>query len=148
MICSRTFRSASECSCKFNAVPAAVNGFPFVGWVDEQIPSGCRLAKVGGEDYPFLVICDVSAQEVSDIPLNANWSRNVGNFCKDRFAKDLVLTLPLRDLQKTGSCAETAGFCDDYMSTPNATTTDTETPPAVPNRTVGAPVINPGASTN
>jgi hypothetical protein len=116
MICSRASRTASECSCEFNAVPSALPGIPFTGWVDDQIPSSCRLAKVSGAPYPYLALCQLTDQEVSDLPLNPQYSRSVANFCHDRFGVDLVMKLPLRALQQSGSCQQSAGFCAEYMS--------------------------------
>jgi hypothetical protein len=115
MICGRVGRSAGECSCRFGAVPNALKGFPFTGWVDDQLPTGCRLAKVANADYPFVAICPVTDQEVSDIPLNPKYVNSIANFCHDRFGVDLVMKLPLRALQQTGTCSTTAGFCKDYM---------------------------------
>jgi hypothetical protein len=99
LICSRTARSSSECSCQWNAVPNDLVGFEFTGWVDDHIPAGCRLAKVGGQDYPYVAICPVTQQEVADMPLNPLYAGNMGNFCHDRFGVDLVLKLPIRALQ-------------------------------------------------
>jgi hypothetical protein len=115
MICARVNRSAGECSCRFGAVPSSLNGFPFSGWVDDQIPSSCRLAKVDGQDYPFIAICDLTDQEVADLPLNPAHARSLQSFCHDRFGTDIVMKIPLRPLQQTGTCSNSAGFCADYM---------------------------------
>lgn len=115
MICGRVARTTGECSCKFGAVPTALKGFPFTGWVDDQLPTGCRLAKVNNADYPFLAICPVTDQEVSDIPLNPKYANSIANFCHDRFGVDLVMKLPLRVLQQQGTCSTAPGFCKDYM---------------------------------
>ena len=125
MICSRASRSASECSCQFNAVPNALPGIPFTGWVDDQIPSSCRFAKVNGAPYPYLALCQLTDQEVADLPLNPQYARSVSNFCHDRFGVDLVMKLPLRALQQSGTCQQSAGFCAQYMS-------NSSTPPAEP----------------
>jgi hypothetical protein len=117
MICSRVSRSTSECSCQFSSVPSSVIGFPFTGWVDDQMPSSCRLAKVSGAPYPYIALCTLSDQEVSDLPLNPQYSRAISNFCHDRFGVDLVLKLPLRALQAGGSCNNSPGFCAEYMGT-------------------------------
>lgn len=114
MICSRTQRTTGECGCRFSSVPSSVNGFDFTGWVDDQIPSSCRLAKVDGQPYPYIAICDLNQKEISDLPLNAAYARNLNNFCHDRFANDLVMKLPLRALSG-GSCNPSPGFCSDYM---------------------------------
>lgn len=115
MICSRVSRSAGECSCRFNSVPSSLVGFAFTGWVDDHIPSSCRLAVVDGAPYPYLALCTLSAQEVSDLPLNPQYNRAISNFCHDRFGKDLVMKLPLRALQAQDTCSESPGFCADYM---------------------------------
>ena len=65
MICSRVSRTSSECSCGFNTIPNTLMGIPFTGWVDDQIPTSCRLAKVNGAPYPYLALCALSDQEVS-----------------------------------------------------------------------------------
>ena len=114
----RRCRSATECSCRFGAVPNAVVGFEFTGWVDDHIPSSCRLAKVDNADFPFIAICDLTDQEVSDLPLNPQYSRSIANFCHDRFGVDLVMKLPLRALHTPDSCNDTAGFCAEYMGDP------------------------------
>ena len=75
-------------------------GIPFTGWVDDQIPTSCRLAKVNGAPYPYLALCALSDQEVSDLPLNPTYARSVASFCHDRFGGDLVMKLPLRALQR------------------------------------------------
>jgi hypothetical protein len=115
MICARVNRSAGECSCRFGAVPSSLQGFPFSGWVDDQIPTSCRLAKVDGADYPFIAICDLTDQEVSDLPLNPAHARSLQSFCHDRFGTDIVMKIPLRPLQQTGTCSNSAGFCEEYM---------------------------------
>ncbi len=117
MICSRVARTAGECSCRFNSIPTSIVGLPFTGWIDDQIPSSCRLAVVDGAPYPYIALCTLSDQEVSDLPLDPQYSRAIANYCHDRFGKDLVMKLPLRALQKEGSCNETAGFCSEYMGT-------------------------------
>ncbi|MBX3225676.1 MAG: hypothetical protein KIT84_31140 [Labilithrix sp.] len=132
MICSRTSRAANECSCKFQSVPSSLNGFPLTGWVDDNIPSSCRLAKVDNADYPFIAICDVTEQEVADLPLNPTYNRSVQTFCRDRFGVDLVMKLPLRALQRPSTCQTTAEFCDRYMG-------DEESPNAG-----GEPGVEPG----
>jgi hypothetical protein len=115
LICSRSARDVTECSCSWQSVPNSLQGFEFTGWVNDELPTGCRLAKVNGADYPYLTICPVSAQEISDMPLNAAYARNMGNFCHDRFGKDLVLKLPIRALQNQGSCQGSDSFCSEYM---------------------------------
>jgi hypothetical protein len=120
MICSRVSRSAGECSCSFNSIPSSLMGLPFTGWVDDQIPSSCRLAKVNGAAYPDLALCTLSDQEVSDLPLNPQYSRSIANFCHDRFGVDLVMKLPLRSLQESGTCNGSSAFCSEYMAASHA----------------------------
>jgi hypothetical protein len=141
MICSRTARSTNECGCKWNPVPSDLMGIPFVGWVDDQLPTGCRPAKVNGQDYPFITICEVTAQEIADLPLNPLYAGNIGNFCHDRFAMDLVMKLPLRTLQVSGSCQENPGFCDEYMGAPRPEPTEPTEPttPTEPSTTEPTP---------
>jgi hypothetical protein len=147
MICARTSRSTTECDCSFGAVPDKLEGLPFTGWVDDQIPTGCRFAKVDGADYPYVVICPVSDQETADLAFNPVYAGNLGNFCRDRFATDLVMKLPVRALQTEGTCQHTAGFCADYMGSPPVEPKPTEpapTPAPTPanrttNRADGAP---------
>jgi hypothetical protein len=130
MICSRVSRSTGECSCRFNSIPSTLPGLPFTGWVDDQIPSSCRLAKVDGAPYPYLALCTLSDQEVSDLPLNAQYSRSVASFCHDRFGVDLVMKLPLRSLQAAGSCSQSAGFCAEYMNASQPTPNPPPPPPS------------------
>jgi hypothetical protein len=116
MICSRVGRTASECSCEFNPVPAELMGIPFTGWVNDAIPPSCRLAKVDNADYPYVAICDLSAKEVSDVQLNPKYSRSLVTYCHDKYSVDLVMKLPIRALQKNGTCHNNGSFCTEYMS--------------------------------
>jgi hypothetical protein len=140
MICSRTERATNECSCRFNAVPQDLEGFTFTGWVDDHIPSTCRLAKVDGNDYNQVVICDVPDSQLGDLSLNPAWNRSLQNFCHDQFGKDLVLKLPLRALQQTGTCQTSAAFCGQYMggAAPSSDSSSPATSTGA-SRTVGAP---------
>lgn len=151
MICSRTERAAQECGCKFGAVPAQLNNFVFTGWVDDHIPSTCRFAKVEGADHPGLVICDVPDAQLSDLALNPLYNRNLMNFCKDAFGKDLVMKLPLRALQQTGTCQTSAPFCSEYMAGQHDdASTEEPAEPAPGGRTTGAPPapVDPNGSTH
>ncbi len=139
MICARVSRSASECSCRFGAVPSALPGLPFSGWASDQIPSSCRLAKVEGQDYPYVAICDLTDQEVSDLPLNASYARSIQNFCHDRFGVDLVMKLPLRALQSASTCNNSPGFCAEYMG---------DAPPADPDAAPEPRQTSEGGSRN
>ena len=114
MICGRVTRAVAECSCIYDPVPDAVDGFSFTGWTNDRLPAGCRYASVGGTEYRQLVICDVSDGERSDIALRTDWSGDLDEFCHDRFGTELVLTAPIRALEKPGSCKAGAGFCTNY----------------------------------
>lgn len=158
MICSRTERATNECGCKFGAVPNALDAFEFTGWVDDHIPSTCRYAKVDGADYPGLLICDVSDQQLSDLKASTNplYNRSLQNFCHDAFGKDIVLKLPLRALQQTGTCQTSAPFCSEYMAgTAGHDDSSTDQPPVTDgsgttNRTTDAPPapVDPNGSTH
>ena len=131
MICSRVSRSTDECSCEYKqatidvgggqtyqaAIPDSVKGFEFTGWVDDHIPSECRLAKIDNADYPYIVICDLSAQDVADAPLNPKYARSMQDLCHDRFGVNLVLKAPLRLLETPGTCKDTGSFCREYTNT-------------------------------
>jgi hypothetical protein len=148
MICSRTSRAATECGCKFTSVPAPLNAFPFTGWVDDHLPSTCRYAKVDGQPYDGMVICDVPDAQLSDLPLNPLWNRSLQNYCRDAFGKDLVMKLPLRALQQTGTCQTSAPFCSEYMAGEHGDDGEpATTEPGTSPRTNGAPP-DPNGSTH
>jgi hypothetical protein len=130
MICARVGRTANDCSCRFNPVPNALMGVPFTGWTNDSFPSSCRLAKVANADYPYLAICDLSSEQVDDVALNPLYSRSLVTYCHDKFSQDLVMKLPIRALQKAGTCVTSEGFCSDDMSVP-PTPPVTEPPPPV-----------------
>ncbi len=115
MICSRVARAAAECACDFEPVPSSVMGVAMTGWSNDALPTGCRFARVSGQDYPSLVLCRATEEDVADIPLNAQHSRSVQTFCHDRFGVDIVLKLPFRALATPGTCSSEAGFCSAYM---------------------------------
>jgi hypothetical protein len=114
-ICGRVVRGRSECSCNYVDVPNAVEGFTFTGWTNDQLPTGCRYAKVDGKDYAHLVICEASASELEDLQLKPEWSGDLQAFCHDRFSTELVMKAPLRALEKPGTCKPDANaFCKAY----------------------------------
>lgn len=113
MICTRVTRAVNECKATFNAVPDALDGFIFTGWVNRGLPPGCRKAKVDGKDYDQLVLCDATAAEAEDISTNPAWAADLNMFCKERFGNDLVMMAPLRALEKPGTKADGA-FCSLY----------------------------------
>ena len=91
--------------------------------------------------------------ELSDLALNPLYNRSLQNFCHDFAGKDLVLKLPLRALQQTGTCQTSAPFCSEYMAQHSeSTTTDgtTTEPPTTTGRTDGAPPppVDPNGSTH
>jgi hypothetical protein len=156
MICSRVSRATDECSCAFNqatidggsgqtypvAIPDAVKGFTFTGWVDDHIPSDCRLAKIDNADYPFIVICDLSDQELADAPLNPKYARSMQDLCHDRFGVNLVLKAPVRLLETPGTCKDTGAFCREYTNITAAAAPAIpagETTTSTSNRTNSAP---------
>jgi hypothetical protein len=114
MIGVRIMRAARECECDWTPLQEHLDGFPLVGWANENLPSGCRRAKVGGEDHPNVVICDVSAAEVEDLRSSAQRT-DLQAFCNDRFGKDLVVGAPIRTVQVPGSCKAKAPFCSEFM---------------------------------
>ena len=114
MICGRVVRATSECSCDYNAIPVAVEGFTFTGWTNDQLPTGCRYAKVDGAEYKHLVICEASAGEYEDLQTNAEWSGDLQGFCHDRFSTELVMKAPIRLLEKPDTCKQDAAFCKAY----------------------------------
>lgn len=113
-ICARVTRATTECSCKYNAIPDAVEGFTFTGWTNSALPTGCRYAKVDGKDYQHLVICQASTAEVEDLPLHPEYSGDLQEFCHQRFANDLVMRAPLRVLQQPSTCKTESSFCSAY----------------------------------
>lgn len=114
-ICGRVVRARSECSCEYNDVPVAVEGFTFTGWTNDQLPTGCRFAKMNGADEKQLVICEVSSGEYDDLGLKPEWAGDLEGFCHDRFASELVMKAPLRLLEKPNTCKpDQAAFCTAY----------------------------------
>lgn len=113
-ICARVTRATSECSCKYNVIPDAVEGFTFTGWTNSALPTGCRYAKVAGKDYMHLVICQASTAETEDLALNPAYAGDVQEFCHQRFANDLVMRAPIRVLQQANSCKTDTSFCSAY----------------------------------
>ncbi|MSP91352.1 MAG: hypothetical protein EXR79_06060 [Myxococcales bacterium] len=112
MICSRVVRAAAECDAKYVSIPLDFKGFVFTGWTNRQVPAGCRKAKRAGADYDNMVICDATTSELEDIGLNPTFSSDLNEFCRTRFAKDLVMQAPLRLL--TTSATSVTPFCKAY----------------------------------
>jgi hypothetical protein len=80
--------------------------------------------KVAGQDYNQLALCDVSAEEASELALNGDYAEDLDAFCNDRFGKDMVMRAPLRAVEKKGTCkAEDDGeFCADFILADDAGT--------------------------
>lgn len=116
MICGRVTRAAAECSCAYNDIPTAVDGFTFTGWTNDALPTGCRYAKVAAADYKSLVICEISAGERDDLELNADYTGDLQSFCHDRFSTELVMKAPIRALEKPATCKPGSTFCSAYTA--------------------------------
>jgi hypothetical protein len=118
MICARVTRAAGECGVDYvkypGTIPAAVDGFFFTGWTNRALPPGCRKAKVDGKDYDHLVICEASQAEVEDLETNPAWANDLQQFCRDRFANDLVMMAPLRAISQIPQKPGDGTFCSWY----------------------------------
>lgn len=112
MICTRVTRAVTECSVEFNGLPDSLDGFSFTGWTNKALPKSCRYAVVDGKEYKHLVICEASTSEVSNMAFKAQWKNDLTQFCRDRFAQDIVMEAPIRALQKTGTTE--GAFCSTY----------------------------------
>ena len=112
-------RANQECGCTYNALPDQLEGFLQGTWSSQSaLPPGCRRAKVGGQDYQQLTICEVPDSERSDLEINPDYSENLLAFCNDRFGKDIVMTAPLRVVENAGSCTNAEGaFCSEFTKT-------------------------------
>jgi hypothetical protein len=117
-ICSHVYRANEECQCSWSELPEALDGFEFTTWTsDEALPVGCRRVKVGGADSMQLALCEVSADEASELALDGNYAEDLDAFCNDRFGKDMVMRAPLRAVEKSGSCKDEGEgqFCADFV---------------------------------
>jgi hypothetical protein len=115
-ICGRTFRANNECGCGFADVPQAVIGFDFAIWFtpeNDTIPAECRPAKIGGQDFSHLLICDVPQQELAEIATSAKYQNDLTGFCNDRFAKNVGMLAPLSALD--AGCDTTTEFCSEFF---------------------------------
>jgi hypothetical protein len=112
-------RANQECNCTYTALPDALEGFLQGTWSSKDaLPPGCRRAKVNGQDYQHIAICEVSDSERSDIEINPDYAENLPAFCNDRFGVDIVLTAPLRAIENPGSCTNKEGaFCSEFTKT-------------------------------
>jgi hypothetical protein len=116
-ICGRTFRAGTECGCDWNPVPNSLDGFLFTEWLtptNTVIPPECRLAKVGGVDYPHLMLCEVPAAEQTSLPTDAQFAQDLKGFCNERFGKKLGMFAPLRAIEIPGSCSADTEFCSAF----------------------------------
>lgn len=116
-----TVRANDECGCTYGALPDALEGFLQGTWSSKDaLPPGCRRAKVDGADYPQLTICEVPESERGDLETDLDYNENLQAFCNDRFGTDIVLTAPLRAVEKKGSCSKkTSEFCSQFTKTAN-----------------------------
>jgi hypothetical protein len=121
-ICSRTLRAASECDCRYNDLPSALDGFEFTGWTSDSLPAGCRYAKsLDASGTPTslrnIVICELTQQDKDDLATGAydlNGRHNLQKLCHDRFAKEIVLRAPIRAVEAAGTCRASTPFCSAY----------------------------------
>ncbi len=112
MICARVTRAVTECGTQYVGIPDAVEGFTFTGWTNKALPSACRFAQIDGKEYKHLVICEASSSEVSNLAFKAQWKNDLTQFCRDRFAQDIVMQAPIRALQTAGN--QSGAFCSMY----------------------------------
>lgn len=121
-ICGRTFRAGTECGCDWSPVPNALDGFLFGEWItptNPGTPPECRLAKVDGQDYPHLMLCEVPEAEVAALrtdPDFAIFSNNLQKFCDARFGQKLAIQAPLRAIEIEGSCSAETEFCAAFTN--------------------------------
>jgi hypothetical protein len=120
MICGRVFRAEEECGCGFNDLPDALEGFLMTGWASDRLPQGCRHAKVDGQDYPHLVVCDVPASEAADLQFQPEFSGDLQAFCNVRFGRDIAMRAPIRAVEQAGTCRRDTAFCAEFSPAPAA----------------------------
>ena len=116
-ICGRTFRAGTECGCSWSAIPESLDGFLFTEWLTPtnfEIPAECRLAKVGGVDYPHLMLCEVSAADAANLPNDAQFAQDLLGFCNERFGKKIGMLAPLRAIEIPGTCRADTEFCSAF----------------------------------
>jgi hypothetical protein len=111
MICARTVRAAAECKATYSQIPTALDGFIFTGWKNRALPAGCRKAKKDGKDYDHMVICDLTTSEQSNLAFHAK-ANDLNEFCRTRFAQDVVMMAPIRAVTKSSEKA--TPFCSAY----------------------------------
>jgi hypothetical protein len=116
-ICGRTFRAGTECGCSWNDIPESLDGFLFTEWLTPtnfEIPAECRLAKVGGVDYPHLMLCEVPAADAANLPNDAQFAQDLKSFCNERFGKKIGVLAPLRAIEIPGTCRADTEFCSAF----------------------------------
>jgi hypothetical protein len=114
MICLRVLRASQDCNCSWSPLPDDLPGFSLVGWTNDQLPQGCRYAKVDGKDDAQIAICDVTAAEADDL-VGSPQENDLQAFCHDRFSKDIVMRAPARAVMNKDSCSGSAKFCSDFQ---------------------------------
>jgi hypothetical protein len=127
MICARVYRAKQECQCSWNELPDALEGFIFTGWTSEAPPVGCQRAKVDGEDYSHLTLCQVPQAEAAELEFDLDYSEDLQKFCNDRFGKDIVMKAPLRAVEVEGSCSTETNFCSEFTGGEYSSTGDADT---------------------
>jgi hypothetical protein len=116
VITGRIVRAAEECSCNWSPLPDDLLGFPLGGWVnDQQLPHGCRYAKVDGKDHPSLVLCDLSGGDAREDLSTSPSKDDLQALCHERFSRDIVVRAPVRAAQIAGSCREATPFCSQFL---------------------------------
>jgi hypothetical protein len=113
-ICGRTARAGTECGCDWGAIPEALDGFLFTEWLTPKInalPPECRRAKVNGEDYNQLMLCEVPAEEIAALSQDERQANNLQGFCDTRFGQKLAVKAPIRAIEIAGSCRTDTEFC-------------------------------------
>ena len=116
-ICGRTFRAGTECGCDWSDVPESLDGFLFTEWLTPtnfEIPAECRFAKVGGVDYPHLMLCEVPAADAATLPNDALFANDLKGFCNERFGKKIGVLAPLRAIELPGTCSADTEFCSAF----------------------------------
>ena len=115
IICGRVTRAAQECGCDYSPLPEAPYvGFTFAGWTNDLLPQGCRYAKVTGQDFKNLVVCDLSSQERSDLEVDDTYNTDLQGLCHDKFSREIVMKAPIRAVEKKGACRTDTPFCKAY----------------------------------
>lgn len=115
IICARVTRASEECGCDYSPLPEApFVGFTFAGWTNDLLPTGCRYAKISGQDFKNLVICELSAAERADLEVDDTYSGDLQALCHDKFSREIVMKAPIRAVEKPATCKTDTNFCKAY----------------------------------